>query len=121
MGISDEIMNAIGAHGAWKMRLKLAIDNGKSEFEVSAVQQDNQCPFGQWLYDCPPAIKASAQYEKVRQIHARFHKEAANTLLLALSKNKAEAQRSVDSGGAFTRASSELTSALMAWKNEVQG
>lgn len=120
MGIEDEIMNAVGADGAWKMRLKLAIDTGKSEFEVSAVQQDSQCPFGKWLYSCAPAIKSSADYEKVRQLHAKFHKEAANVLLQALSKNKAEADKSLAPGGSFTKASSELTSALMAWKSRAQ-
>lgn len=121
MGLEDEILNAVGAHGAWKMHLKIAIDSGKSDFEAASVQQDKQCPFGQWLYSCPPAVKALPDYEKVRQIHARFHKEAANALLLALSRNKGEAQKAIGPGGSFTRASSELTGALMAWKMHARG
>jgi hypothetical protein len=117
MSLRDEIMKAIGAHGEWKMRLKLAIANGKSEFQVSTVQNDSECPFGKWLYAAEAEVKASADYEKARQLHAKFHTEAANVLGLALKGNKAAAEKSLESGGAFAQASSELTNGLMAWRS----
>jgi len=117
MALRDEIMKAVGAHGEWKMRLKAAITNGKSEFQVSTVQKDNECPFGKWLYSSLSEVKSSAEYESVRQLHAKFHTEAANVLDLALKGNKAEAEKSLESGGTFAQASTELTNALMAWRN----
>jgi methyl-accepting chemotaxis protein len=117
MSLREEIIKAVGAHGEWKMRLKSAIANGKSEFQVSTVQKDNECPFGKWLNSVEADMKASADFEKVRQLHAKFHTEAANVLGLALKGDKATAEKSLESGGAFTQASSELTNALMAWRS----
>jgi hypothetical protein len=116
MALEDEIVKAIGAHAVWKMRLKAAIDTGQSEFQVAVVQQDNQCPFGKWLYAAQANVRASADYKKVQEMHARFHREAASVLELALKGNKAEAEKRMAVGGAFAQLSSELIAAMTAWK-----
>ena len=120
MPLEEEIMNAVGAHGVWKMRLKSAIESGKSQFQVATVQKDNQCDFGKWLHSLQATAQTSEHYKKVRQLHSEFHREAAHVLDLALNGKKADAEKSVTAGGAFFRLSSELTAGLMSWKNAGQ-
>ncbi len=114
--LHDQIQTAIGAHGLWKTRLQQAIQTGASEFQVSAVRLDNQCPFGKWLYGgIEPSTRSSSHYEKVRALHARFHVEAANVLGLALGDKKAEATAAMSAGSPYAHVSAELTRAMMAW------
>lgn len=116
MSLQDEISKAIGAHGMWKQRLKQAIDGGSSEFTVERVKPDNNCDFGKWLYSLGDKEKASANFKTVRELHADFHKVAADVLGKALKGDKSAATAAMD--GAFAAASSKLTGAMMTWKKE---
>lgn len=111
----DEINKAIGAHGLWKMRLRSAIDTGKSDFSVANVRPDNLCEFGKWLYALPAADKNSEQFKKVKDLHAQFHEEAAAVIALAVGGKKHEAEMAIAPGGTFTKISSKLTAAMIAW------
>lgn len=46
----DQINAAVGAHGAWKMRLRGAIRSGRGDIKSHDASMDNRCEFGQWLY-----------------------------------------------------------------------
>ncbi len=115
--ISD-IDRAIGSHGLWKGCLRTAIEYGKSDVSVDAVARTDRCDFGKWLHG--PALsaqdKASEQYTKVKDLHARFHKAAAAAIGLALAGKKAAAERILDVNGEFTAASAELTTAMLEWR-----
>jgi hypothetical protein len=115
----DEISKFIGAHGNWKARLKEAIDIGTSEFKVENVRRDDLCNFGKWLYSLPPADQQSVRWKNVRELHAKFHIEAALVLDLALKGKKQEAKKAVDLGGSFAHASGAFTRAMMEWKSEL--
>lgn len=119
MSTADSISTAISAHGAWKRRLADAIANGRSEFTAATVRADNQCEFGCWLYGLPAGEQRKPECIRVREFHAKFHHEAANTLALALAGKKAEAERSMVLGGPFAVASSALTMAMMDWRQKV--
>lgn len=112
----EELDKAIAAHGMWKVRLKSAIDTGKIDTPVATIQMDNQCAFGKWLYgDTLTSVdKSSAQYKTVKELHAEFHKTAAQ---LATTGKKADAEKMMASGGGYNAVSAKLTSAMMAWKN----
>ncbi len=114
----EEIDNAIGAHGSWKVRLKDAIETGRSDIPVETIRKDNNCQFGKWLYGgtLSAADKTSANYTKVRELHAEFHKAAARVTELALAGQKTEADKMMTRGGEFAAVSSRLTSAMMDWK-----
>ncbi len=116
MSMVDQINKAVAAHGMWKARLRNAIDAGKSEFTAGHVSADNQCDFGKWLYSLPAIDHQTAQWQKVRELHAKFHREAGKVLGLALSGNKAEADSCLAVGSPFAKVSLELTSAMMEWK-----
>ena len=117
MTLHKEIEHAIGAHGLWKGRLKLAIDAGKSDLDPNVVCSDRHCDFGKWLYG-PGAAGKSAHYEKVRKLHADFHTEAGRVLRLAMAGHKPDAAKALDQGSVFAHTSGALTGALMAWAKD---
>lgn len=116
MANKEELDKAIAAHGQWKIRLKTSIDTGKSETPVETIRLDNQCVFGKWLYGLSAADKASTHFQKVKELHAEFHKTAASVTEKAVSGKKAEAEKMIGFGGEYATISSKLTAAMMAWK-----
>lgn len=109
----EQLGSAIAAHGQWKSRLRTAVLTGKTEFEIRAVELDNQCPFGKWLYsEGARAFRATGDFDSVKGLHAQFHKEAAAILRLATTGRKAEAEAALTAGSSFCRASSGLVLAL---------
>jgi Chemoreceptor zinc-binding domain len=122
MSLKDEIDKAIGAHSAWKQRLKTAIDTGKAEVTVENAGKDNVCPFGQWLYGTSiGGAKDLSAYNDVRTIHANFHKRAAEILDLALKGKKAEATALMGVAADYNKISAQLTQAMMKWQKEAAG
>ena len=117
MALADQITAAVNAHAAWKVRLAQAIANGSSEFAVPVVRQDNECPFGKWLYgDIDAVSRRSEHYERVRGLHASFHVAAAGVLALAVGGKRAEAEAAMAPASEFARASTQLTLALTGWQ-----
>ena len=121
MTAKEQIDNAIGAHGMWKARLRSAIDTGKSDFKTEIVRTDNNCDFGKWLHGAiAPELKNSPAYPSIVKAHAEFHQEAGRILQLAVSGKKAEAEKELAPGSKFSNLSSQLTSAMMAWKSSAK-
>jgi Chemoreceptor zinc-binding domain len=116
MALEEQITAAIAAHAAWKVRLAHAITYSSSEFAVEIVRQDNQCPFGKWLYEIDPALRRSPDHEMVRTFHANFHSAAAGVLALALAGKQRTAEAAMEPGSEFARTSMQLTLALTAWQ-----
>ena len=119
MSTKDAIKNGIGAHGMWKQRLLKAIKTGESEWTPAVVCQDNQCEFGKWLYSCSPEEKSSPHFKNVKELHAKFHKSAANVLTLALSKKQSDAEKEIASGSEYATNSGALTKEMMAWQSTI--
>lgn len=116
MSTKDAITKGIAAHGMWKQRLLDAIVTGKSEWTPTIVCQDNQCEFGKWLYSCNAGEKSSPHYEKIRQLHADFHKNAATVLDLALHGKRQEAEENISDQSDYSTTSANLTREMMNWK-----
>jgi hypothetical protein len=114
----SQIDAALSAHAQWRNRLNEAIEKGTSEFQVDTVKVDNACQFGKWLYGLPPSDQNSEEAKKIKELHAAFHKVAAETLSMALSGKKEEANKSMQLGGNYNRASGKLVLALTDWKNK---
>jgi hypothetical protein len=118
---TDEITKAIGAHGAWKTKLQNAIQAGRSDITPEQIAADNRCVFGQWLQSLSPAEQRSPDCQQVKALHAQFHREASVVLSLALEGRKEQALQSMGVGGGFSKASSNLTARMMAWKSKLSG
>ncbi len=121
MNLTDTLDRAIAAHAKWKYRLTEAIDTGKSQWRVSDVRTDSSCEFGKWLVALPLSQRLSEHSKKVRALHAEFHALAADVLELALAGRKAEATAAMAFRSRFATASSNLTMAVVAWKEAAAG
>jgi methyl-accepting chemotaxis protein len=118
MDLGDQIQAAMGAHGLWKTRLRMAIESGASDFSVAVVKQDDQCAFGKWLYGdgLGAKMKQSPEYVRCVDLHRRFHLVTAGVLWLALEERKAEAMSAMEISSEFSQTSAALTLHLMEWR-----
>jgi hypothetical protein len=113
-----ELDHAIVAHSKWKELLRAAIASGSSDMAVTQARRDDACTFGTWLRSLPASGPDAARLAPIRDLHARFHREAAHVLELALARRRAEAEAALASGSPFVRASTDLVMALTTWKFE---
>jgi len=70
------------------------------------------------LYSCSAQDKSSAHYAKVLALHAEFHTVASKVLNLALTGQKAEAEKGIGDGSEYKEKSAALTKEMMGWKLE---
>ena len=114
-----QIDRALGAHGAWKLRLKTAIRTGRIDARPADVACDNLCEFGKWLHgpQIDQQTRSGMPYQVVRRLHAEFHRCAGQTLKEAAAGNKELAQNLLE--GEFTQRSETLGRALAKWRREV--
>ncbi len=117
MKLRDQINKAIGAHSLWKDRLRAAIEAEHSKLTVDQVAKDDNCEFGKWLHGAsiPEALRKTSDFEACRELHAEFHKAAAQVLRLAVSGNNAAALAALGSESRFANLSSALTLHMMQW------
>jgi hypothetical protein len=118
MNTAEALDRAIAAHAKWKYRLMEAIDTGRSQWHVGDVRTDNECEFGKWLLALPLSLRLSEHCKKVRALHAEFHGLAAGVLELALAGRKDEAAAAIALGSRFAVVSSNLTMAVLEWKED---
>jgi hypothetical protein len=117
----QDISLSIGSHGVWKQRLARAIKTGDSDFTPSQVESDTRCDFGRWLASIDAADRDPVHFATVKELHAAFHKEAANVLRMAFAGQKDAAEKSMAPEGAYSTISRQLTSATTAWKKATGG
>jgi hypothetical protein len=136
----EYITKAISGHKRWKERLATAIASGTggftpedvkkpnrwlaiaiavgtSDFDPEVIKLPDRCEFGKWLYGTSISadMKGSPYYQKVLDVHAQFHVEAAAILSLALQGDKSEAEKLMASGNKFDSLSTTLTELLEEW------
>ncbi|RII27893.1 MAG: hypothetical protein CXR31_06645 [Geobacter sp.] len=120
MSDPSELNKAIKSHSVWKIRLKDAVDSGKSEFTPAKVKDNHICEFGIWLANLPPSEKAQEIYKRVQPLHEKFHTEAAEVLQMAISGQKEKAHLALtDIKSDFVYVSSQLINTLSEWKQKV--
>lgn len=117
--IIEEVNNAIGAHGMWKMRLRTAITSGRCDITSADACCDNKCAFGKWLYGptLDSQVRAGVPYQVIRRLHAEFHRSAGEVLAQVERGNASGAQATM--GGEFADRSEKLVRALTKWKGEL--
>jgi hypothetical protein len=117
---TEALQKGIAAHAEWKARVRSIINTGKSDLDLKVVKADNQCELGRWLYGgAQSATGADAvALQQVRQLHTKFHEEAARVIEAAVSGQRAEAEKAIALGGTYARASSALVEALVRWRDQ---
>lgn len=119
MSDPSELNKAIKAHSAWKIRLKEAIDTGKSEVSASQAKDSHKCEFGKWLDSLPPSEKALDDYKTIVPLHDKFHQEAGNILQMALGGQKDKAHEALTNiTSEFMYTSAQLINSISGWKRK---
>lgn len=115
----EEITAGIGAHGAWKMRLKTAITTRSSDMSPAEVRCDDRCALGKWLHGrtIDPQTRLGMPYKVNKRVHAEFHECAARVLELALNGDARQASELLE--GEFKEKSEKVVRALNKWKGEL--
>ncbi len=116
---SSHIDRAISAHGAWKLRLREAIQSGGSTLDPQVVGTDNACEFGTWFYALPAEVRETPTGKRVRELHKEFHEVVGNVLQMALEGKRRKAAKAIDAGSKFAHLSSSLTQTLLDWKRSL--
>ena len=107
------LQDAVRAHERWTTQLDEAIRSGGADFQVDTVRMDDQCQLGRWLYGSgKEELDDPVAWELIRDIHARFHIEAADVLLLARSGHRGDAAEAMDLETPFGEWSATLLAAL---------
>jgi len=105
----QQIDSAILAHSQWITRLKIAIEDGASQFDPDRVMTDNHCELGRWLYeDFPKSESTLSVFEQIREVHAAFHQNAAQILRLALEGDRDTALETMSIQSEFMTLSGRL-------------
>lgn len=113
------ITEAIGAHGAWKMRLRTAIRTQQTDITAADVRCDDRCEFGQWIHgsQIDAETKADIPYQVIKRLHREFHHSAADVLDAAAHGHDEVADALMEEE--FTPRSEKLVRALTKWKREL--
>ena len=107
----------IAAHGLWKFRLHDAIVAGRSSFDPAVVGLDDRCPFGQWIYGEGARTAGDDPYfADVKELHATFHRSAAEVLRLAVAGKPIEAEAMMAAGQPFLDVSTRLVGLIDDWR-----
>ncbi len=115
----QQIDSAILAHSQWLTRLRVAIEDGASQFDPDIVMTDNRCELGKWLYEeFPRSERNTEAFERIRQTHAAFHRNAAKILRLALNGQRDLALESMKVHGEFIALSTRLIALLKELRRE---
>ena len=107
----------MGAHGAWKLKLRKAVESGVLPKPAADIACDDQCGFGKWLHGMKgdSAIAGSAHYRDVMSAHAAFHK-AAGAVAKMVEQGRNEAAGTALEGADYVGATAKLSRAMRAWK-----
>jgi hypothetical protein len=118
MSYTEKIDSAVSAHTNWFIKLRMAINEGQSQFSPENVRPDNNCEFGKWLYgDFPSKAKSTPLFLEIKTLHGEFHREAARILELALQGKKSEALGLLENTSKIRRCSTDLITKLTQLKS----
>jgi methyl-accepting chemotaxis protein len=115
----EAIDSALISHSLWKLRLQGTIETGSSVFNIDIVKDDHACQLGQWLNGLSTEEACGSDCIKIKELHAEFHKVAAEILELALNGNKEEALKKIEHEEGYVKITKELVRALNEWKKKL--
>ncbi|HEY0663515.1 MAG TPA: CZB domain-containing protein [Thiobacillaceae bacterium] len=111
-------MEIISAHVMWKQRLAAFLAGGGAEtLDPDVIGQDSRCALGQWIHGEGRSMEDVPLFAEVRDLHAQFHRSAADVIILHLSGNTPEAENLL--AGSYSRLSEKLKHRLLGLSRQV--
>ncbi len=113
---SFDFDNAIEAHRNWKVTLRKAIAR-RERLDADTICRDDRCALGQWLHG-PGGERFGSRklFTDLLSRHASFHAAAGEVARHINAGAYEDAERQIDSGSDFARASTEVATLLMTFK-----
>jgi hypothetical protein len=103
----------IEAHRNWRMRLRDFVEGTSTEtLDPSIIDRDNVCDLGQWIHGAKASMAGYAPFAELLQLHAQFHKTAANVVRTCAAGDKTRAAKLIDTDSEFMRLSSKVVGAI---------
>ena len=118
--VSIDLDNAIAIHADWRGKLRTAA-NTHEQLDTSTVGRDDCCELGQWMYG-PGGAQFGNRPTFVSLIaeHKKFHQEAAKVAAVANTGDTAQVEKMMESGGAFSHATNEVSRLIVQLKAELK-
>jgi|SRR5579864_3631198 len=107
---------AIGAHGAWKLKLSVYLRKHDGSLKSQEASQDNKCELGQWIYGEGKKYSTLPEYAALKNEHGRFHKAAAAVIEKADAGQSVSDETALGAKSEFGTASSAVVLAIMNMK-----
>ena len=98
---------ALKEHNDWKVRLLLYV-NGSRQFSGDSLGASASCALGAWMRSMKPRYGTLPEYQRVMEIHARFHTCAQDIIDLAREGKTFEARQALSEQGPFAVVNAEL-------------
>lgn len=119
--LASSLHDAIGQHGAWKLRLKTAMLTRRAQVTAAEASRCDCCAFGQWLDDPKRggAYAVGVPHRVVSRIHAEFHQLAGEVVAAIERGDMAQAQSVFEAQ--FLPKSEHLVRNISKWLREAQG
>lgn len=118
--LKEELENALGDHGKWKLRLRHAVHTGQCDIDVHTASSDCHCAFGKWIHHHGHDLQRHTHYQSVKTLHTEFHHRAGQTLAAALSGHQEKALKDLGLEGDFSRVAAKLTLEILHWLRQVE-
>jgi len=113
-----DLDKAVEQHVEWKVRFRMAIFQ-KEPLDAACIGKDDCCELGNWLHgEAKSRFSSLGTYDACVARHKAFHEEAGKIARAINAAQYAEATEMLKSSAAFSKASSEVGLAIMAFKKE---
>ena len=115
-----DFSSAIQAHANWRLRLfGYCKGVSKEQLDVRAIEKDNVCELGKWLYGEGKRFRSESVFPKLVEAHAAFHKAAAAIAELVHRGQQATAQQRLEaSDSEFVVRSREVVKYLVSLRDK---
>ncbi|MFN7926130.1 MAG: CZB domain-containing protein [Bryobacteraceae bacterium] len=105
MNLNDAILS----HVEWKQKLEAHLE-GSEELDPEVVGADTLCELGEWI---AATRRPEPEFQKLREAHAEFHRQAAQVVIAAAKCSAAEAIKMLDYATDFGMASTSFVNAIL--------
>lgn len=105
--------NAVPTHALWKTKLRAAIAK-REQLDIVTLSRDDCCELGQWLHgEGRTAFGQMPAHRNCVHKHLAFHGEVSRVARVVNAHQFDEANRMLEAGTSFAKASSALSVAFL--------
>ena len=107
-----DFADAIRAHVAWKVRLRMVLDGQGERMSSDEAARDDACDLGRWIHGEGRRHFSKPAYRELKEVHARFHQVAAEVLAASERGDRRAAEAGLE-GAEYVKSSSAVVAAIM--------